>query len=120
MTAPGTWSSPPRGAIAVQATASPSPSSAAAFHRPAVAGFRDRSAAPGRLRSVYRSAHPTPAVAAGSPAATARALGAASSPATAAAALGRPRGAKGNPNENGPPDRLTGRFTSSDTLFQIT
>ena len=94
MTAPGTWSSPPRGAIAVPATASPSPSPAAAFHRPAAAGSRARSIAPGRLRSAFRSAHPGRAAAAGSPAPAARALAAASSPATAAAAPGRPRGAE--------------------------
>ena len=94
MTAPGTWSSPPRGAIAVPATASLSPSSAAAFHRPAVAGSRARSIAPGPLRSGFRLAHPGRVAAAGSPAPAARAPGAASSPATAAAAPGRRRGAE--------------------------
>ena len=138
MTAPGTWSSPPRGAIAVPATASPSLSAALAFHRQVVAGFRARSIAPVRLRSMFRSAPPRRAAVAGSPAATARAPGAASSPATAAAAPGRPRGAErscspderseirggasridlsrialapsGLRNENGPPDHPTGRF----------
>ena len=51
MTASGMWFSPPRGAIAVPATASPSPSSAAACRRPAVAGSPARSIAAGRSRS---------------------------------------------------------------------
>ena len=92
MTVYGTWFSPPRAAIAVPATASPLPSSAAAFRRPAVAGFRARSIAPGRLRSEFRLGHQRRAVVAVSPAGAARAPGAASSPATAAAAPGRARG----------------------------
>src|SRR6186713_2390381 len=90
MTAPGTWSSPPRGAIAVPATASPSPSWAAVFHRPAVAGFQARSIAPARLRS----AHPGRVAVVASPAPAAPEHGMALSPATAAAAHGGPRGAE--------------------------
>ena len=88
----GTWFSPPRAAIAVPATASPLRSSAAAFRRPAVAGFRAQSIVPGLLRSEFRLAHQGRVAAASSPAAAARDPGAASSPVTAAAAPGRPRG----------------------------
>ena len=122
MTAPGTWSSPPRGAIAVPATASPSPSSAAAFHRPAVAGSRARSIAPGPLRSEFRLAHPGRVAAAGSPAPAARAPGAASSPATAAAAPGRRRGAersRASPCERRNPDAALSIRAGSETPVAI-
>ena len=87
----GTWSSRPRVATVVPATAFPSPSRAAAFHRPAAAGSRARSIAPGRLRSEFRLGLPRRTVVAVSPAGAARAPGAASSPATVAAAPGRRR-----------------------------
>src|SRR5947208_13900308 len=104
MMEPGTWSSPPRVAIAVQATAFPSPSSAAGFHRPAAAESRDQSVARALLRSGFRSAHPTPAAAAGLQAATVRAGGAASSPVTTVTVPGRLRAADFSKNENRPSD----------------
>ena len=67
-------------------------SAALAFRRPAVAGFQARSIAPGRLRSMFRSAHPGRVAAAASPAPMVGAHGTASSPAIAAAAPGGPRG----------------------------
>jgi len=121
---PGTWSSPPRVAIAVQATAFPSPSSAAGFHRPAAAGFRDQSVARALLRSGFRSAHPAPAAAAGLWATTARARGAASSPVTTVAVLGRPRGVdlasslrKQGPIRRGLPSGQDGRRLSLSIIF---
>ena len=115
MTAPGTWSSPPRGAIAVRATASPS----------LVTGSRVSSAGGGRVSgSVNRAGAVAVSVSVGASRASGggrlagsqrRGLaGAASSPATAAAAPGRRRGAdskrSAHAKENGPPDHPTGRL----------
>jgi hypothetical protein len=89
----GTWTTvfATRAAIALPATAFPSPSTATGFPRPVAAGSPARSTAAARLRSRCRSAPPGRAAAAGSPATVARAHGAASLPATAAAAPGRRR-----------------------------
>src|ERR1700704_3624928 len=94
MTGLGMWFSPPRGVIAAQPTASPSPCRAITFHRRAVARAQEASAAAAAFLSEYPSAPLWRAVAGGSPATSAPVGGAGLSPATGAAAPGRPREAE--------------------------
>src|SRR6202790_2045349 len=91
MTASGTSSLPPSGAIAARPTASPLPFRAAGLRRPAAARSPAASAAAALFPSIFRSAPPGRAAAAGWSADPAQAAGAGSLPATDAAAPGRPR-----------------------------
>ena len=68
MTAPGTWSSPPRGQLQLRLQRSLPGRGQAVSRRRAAAGSRARSTAPAALRSTSRSAPPRRAAAAGSPA----------------------------------------------------